>query len=360
MDTGSIAANNDGIDQARRDQLIKLTAQDADDATYSERHCREKDRFEEAEAMFTRTLESKKSDLALLNEKITAFQNDLPSSDLVVDNIELPAEATVDFESSRAEDFRARVMDAHGQDESDHAWCIITGRTLFDVTTAAHIIDRNVGDVIINVICGEPETAFGHVNSSGNGLMMAWWHKKAWDNAEFVIVRVDDDANEFQVIILHEHAQSLFEVCDPGQRLNGRRLKFHSDFRPDKKYLYFRLLTTLLQRHRFKVPDAVFDRAKLDQAARALWAGPGFYLEASALYKMSCQVGNLTEAAAMQLWGLERPPAELDEEQERVTSAMASKIVADTVDVFHALAQRSVCSQCNRPFDDNSLDDDGK
>ncbi|KAI8198655.1 hypothetical protein K4K52_009454 [Colletotrichum sp. SAR 10_76] len=219
--------------------------------------------------MSTKTLESKKSDLAFLNEKITAFQNDLASSTidtatgdddlfhrlavdarkyereiasmtcrrneltgkimdtrvfkdvladvqtedwdwdlLVVDNIELPAEATVGFEFSRAEDFRARVMDAHGQDESDHA-------------------------------------------------------------------------------------------CD---------------FRPDKKYLYFRLLTTLLQRQRLKVPDAVFDRAKLDQAARALWGGPGLYLKASALHKMSCQVGNLTEAAAMQLWGLERPPAELDEE----------------------------------------------
>lgn len=145
--------------------------------------------------------------------------------------------------------------------------------------------------------------------------MMPWWHKKTWDNAKFVIVPVDDDANEFQVIVLHEHAQSLFEICNLGQRLNGRRLKFHSDFRPDKKYLYFRLLTTLLLRQRFKVPDAVFDRAKLDQAARALWAGLGLYLKASALYKMlSCQVVNLTEAAAMQLWGLERPPAELDEE----------------------------------------------
>lgn len=194
--------------------------------------CREKDRFNEAEAMSTKTLESKKSDLAFLNEKITAFQNDLASSTtgidtatgdddlfhrlavdarkyereiasmtcrrneligkirdtrvfedvladvqtedwdwghLVVDNIELPAEATVGFESSRAEDFRARVMNAHGQDESDHAWCFITGRKLFGVTTAAHIIDRNVGDIILNVIYGELETDFGHVDSSGNG-----------------------------------------------------------------------------------------------------------------------------------------------------------------------------------------------
>lgn len=120
-----------------------------------------------------------------------------------------------------------------------------------------------------------------------------------WLDAGVIVIVLDDNAeNEFKVVVLDMSAfDDAIDYSIPvGAALDGRRLQFRGAFRPQKRYLYFKMAVTLLHRQRAEVPGSAFGCSKLPDKAKDLWLTPGSYLTGSVLFKLARQVGSLTSA----------------------------------------------------------------
>ncbi|KAI8260205.1 hypothetical protein K4K58_002109 [Colletotrichum sp. SAR11_239] len=281
-------------------------------------------------------------------------ENDWHYIDFVIGKIKLPGGATVAFSSFRKDTFNTSLYEAYGakDPEKDEQWCVLTWKNT-QHAVAAHIVNHNVGEVCATAFFGE--STDGHLDHPRNGLPMHKDLELCWDQGYFVIVPATDsegrleEGEEYQVVVLDSQAERSFEDVrvggpDPFAKLNGRRLVFNNDFRPSRRYLYFKYVTTILRRERFKVPRAVHDRSKIGAEARKLWASPGSYLERSTLFRLSRQLGWLTEDEAMQFWQVPFPPTSGGEDDD-TAATVANAITQSLVEGEMPNATCKLCGQ---------------
>lgn len=134
-----------------------------------------------------------------------------------------------------------------------------------------------------------------------------------------------------------------------GDELHGRRLVFQNDFRPSKRYLYFKFVISVLRRRRAEVPGYLTDLENLPSFVKSLWASPGPYLKRSILYKFSRQLGCMTTEDADQFWGVSEVPMEtLSDENDSVAATMA------------VMASTSISAQDEIPADSDSEEEDSE
>ncbi|TID00138.1 hypothetical protein CH35J_005798 [Colletotrichum higginsianum] len=301
--------------------------------------------------------------------------------DHLINRMARPAGAVVDLSSKRSKEeqdrFRTELIKAHGQNPYTEKmfWCPI-GRSKFNkkAMVAAHIVKHNVGENSARALFGEHPT--GHINSVKNGLMMLDILETAWDQGRFVIVPVIDDHGNpvvdeenpdgcLQVIVLDNTLQKEYQEEYGSQvvQLNNCILKFYNKNteRPSRRYLYFKYVTTILRRERFNVRRATGDRQLIQAAARGLWASPGTYLQKSTLYKLSRQLGCLTEEEANRFWSLQAAPMKLSCDEEDVTesqSLMTSASLKLTPEPHRRPISPLRCESCNQPLPVDSDDED--
>ncbi|KAH0441646.1 hypothetical protein CcaCcLH18_01906 [Colletotrichum camelliae] len=281
-------------------------------------------------------------------------ENDWHYIDFVISKIKLPGGATVGFSSFRKDSFDTSLYEAYGAEVPAHKeqWCILTWRHT-QHTVAAHIVNHNVGEVCATAFFGE--STGGHLDHPRNGLPMHQDLEQCWDQGYFVIVPATDsevrseEGEEYQVVVLDSQAEKSFQDLriggpDTNAKLDGRRLKFNNGFRPSKRYLYFKYVTTILRRERFKVPRAFHDRSKIGAEARKLWASPGSYLERSTLFRLSRQLGWLTEDEAMQFWQVPFPPTSGGKDDD-TAATVANAITRSAVEGEMPEATCSLCGQ---------------
>ncbi len=214
---------------------------------------------------------------------------------------------------------------------SDVAYCQIS-HELVPTTTAAHIVNVNVGNKIAEVLFGHGQE---HIWPEGNGLVIQKAYERLLDEAKAVVLPISNDPGEteFELVLLtHDLGRQGARLWDY-EDLQHRRLHFQTSFRPAKRYLYFKAALSLLRRRRANVPGHEMDLEALTGVGRTMWASPKPYLKNSILYRFSRELGCLSQVEANRFWGIEHgiPLANLSlEEREtvnRVTVLMTNAIL---------------------------------
>ncbi|KAF4917955.1 hypothetical protein CGCVW01_v009351 [Colletotrichum viniferum] len=249
-----------------------------------------------------------------------------------------PYGATATIKSEVTEDQRARfrkaVITAQGSTAADgyQLWCPVS-RQFWPPSSlkASHVVKANVGEVASEAIFDRRPG--GHIWNASNGIMMLAEYEEAFDNARIAIVPSRINAADLEVIILDDDLRKE----DPrgkiiwGQSLDGTQLKFLKGNGPSRRYLYYKFLMSILRRQRGNVPGSSGDRSRIHDAAKALWAGPGRYLKHSTLFKLSRQVGFLTEEEARRFWDLKHDPDPLSTFAEDLSTTMAFRCEAGLI-----------------------------
>ncbi|CAK7227831.1 hypothetical protein SCUCBS95973_006674 [Sporothrix curviconia] len=252
--------------------------------------------------------------------------------------------------SQKEKAFKKQLIGAYGS-ESDTIckamWCPVTHNYTGDAA-AAHFVNVNVGEAAAQAVFGDDKSS--HIWNVKNGLILDRQFARLIDNGKAVILPVTDapDESRFQLLFL---TNDIGRIRVPGIRdakiLHGRELVFRNQFRPAKKYLYFKFLLALLHRRRGEVPDHLKDLQKLPSPVRALWAAPGPYLKNAILYEFSRQLGCLTQEEANEFWSVETAPLETPDDE---TQQLAQS--------FHANISLLRDENKGKKDDDDSDDDD--
>lgn len=217
--------------------------------------------------------------------------------------------------------FRKDLIEAYGSqhDKLERVyWCPILHRY------TAHIVYVNVGEVTARALFGEEQE---HLWNVRNGLLINKELERLIDNGKAVILPLTNspDENRFQFFLLTMDIGRL-RLNEPVEvhELHKRELHFQTDFRPSKKYLYFKVVITLLRRRRGEVPCHLEDLNKLPSPARTLWVSPGPYLKKTILYKFSRQLGCLSVDEANRFWDVEASPlAPLNDDSEDLAATLS-------------------------------------
>ncbi|OAA59864.1 hypothetical protein SPI_06062 [Niveomyces insectorum RCEF 264] len=202
--------------------------------------------------------------------------------------------------------FRAELIKAYGAEDelSDDIWCPVSQKYIEkSVAVAAHIVKFNIGELVARALFGEDEK---HIWNSRNGLVLHKNFKRLLDEAKAVILPASDaeDETDFIFFLLDQNIGRLHSRVT-AEDLHGRKLQFLTEFRPRKRYLYFKFVMSLLRRRRGEVPGFLDDLERLPSPGKALWCSPGPYLKQSILYKFSRQLGCLSEDEANKFWGVQ-------------------------------------------------------
>ncbi|OAA66940.1 hypothetical protein SPI_01516 [Niveomyces insectorum RCEF 264] len=220
-----------------------------------------------------------------------------------------PAEATRTRQQEQA--FRKKLLDAYdaAEDEAAHfCWCPVA-QTYVENAVAAHIVDVNVGERTAQALFGDDQE---HIWNVKNGIILHPSYAKLLDSAQAVIVTVGQSEKEpeFRFFLLTKDIGQGRMAPVWGDELHGRRLKFKNDFRPSKRYLYFKFVISVLRKRRAEVPGYLEDLQILPSPSKTLWASPGPYLKKSILFKFSTQLGCLSEDEAGRFWGIDKASVE--------------------------------------------------
>lgn len=206
--------------------------------------------------------------------------------------------------------FRAAVLKAYGasrEGQTPKTWCVISGRWWPDymvTVKAAHIVAYNVSECTARYLFGTTTKKDGHLLDPSNGLPMMKVYEEMFDDSSIVIVPDPDDNNGFIVRHLDEDLLTAADndpsgiECEAplGWALEKKKLKFNTDFRPAKRYLYFSFAINVLRRQRHQVPGWWHDRVKF--SGEKVWATPDKkadknYLRKGLLTKIARCVGQV-------------------------------------------------------------------
>lgn len=155
--------------------------------------------------------------------------------------------------SSNQDPFRKDCIEAYNSrhPEKDLLWCPVL-QHYFDSrdVIAAHIIPAAVDLNVINDVCGTGTGIVAYTMSKWNGIMLHRDIEKAFDKGHLLIVLKEDsneDPFEFEIIAVDKSAPIAFDavrgkhMCNL-KALHRRKLDFRSDFRPSKRFLYFKYI----------------------------------------------------------------------------------------------------------------------
>ncbi|KAI1828420.1 hypothetical protein F4861DRAFT_535378 [Xylaria intraflava] len=228
--------------------------------------------------------------------------------DLLVSRLKGPANSTVTMKMPRNSDAQSRwqksIMAAYGSgldDKNPHyGWCPITGGWVHPISlTAAHIVRHNVTDLAATHLFGPSEDREGHIWSMRNGISLFQPYERMLDEAMIAIVPANEGKDLMVTVLDSSLLKQIKDGNTPipiGSDLDGRILKFRTDHRPEKRYLYFSFVVNILRRQRFAVDGWWQDRLKnLDVP---FFATPGKRVSESTLRKLAMRIGHMSEGEA--------------------------------------------------------------
>ncbi|KAI2640916.1 hypothetical protein GGS21DRAFT_502302 [Xylaria nigripes] len=241
--------------------------------------------------------------------------NDWSYLDLICSRFTEPSTSTVTLKKHRDVNQQSRwrnsVLKAYGADkeksDSTLHWCPIAGGWVIrDLITVAHIVRHNVTELAAEHLFGLAETKAGHIWSVKNGMPMLKCYEKMLDDASIVIIPTNDGkdlmvrvldtnvSNKFGDTLTKEEGEDKNEeiIVASKKGLDGRILKFRTDFRPAKRYLYFGFAINILRRQRYESDGWWRDRVHF--ASTPFFSTPGKWVNETTLKKLAVRVGHLT------------------------------------------------------------------
>ena len=182
-------------------------------------------------------------------------------------------------------------------------WCPVMGESFQrKEITAAHIVPYSFGEENAErVFTNDRDFAFSPGNilmSKYNGLFLYKPIEQALDEGRLVIVPCSYGTKKsFKCYILDENLRT-HSFGDQGRYLwkdfHQKKLQFQNDARPKRRFLYFRLLLTVLQHcylRQDRPPNWAFYITDLITGDK--WATEGEWLEKSAMKPIIALIGNL-------------------------------------------------------------------
>ena len=254
------------------------------------------------------------------------------------------AKKTIKFRrtAQKQDKFRKQLYDAYECTTESNAvfvYCPISHAKVERSAVAAHIVNVNVGATTASALFGNGEE---HIWNVKNGLVIHQAYEQLLDSAKAVILPASTDPmeTEFKFFLL---TKDLGQVQLAGvwgyEALHGRRLEFLNDFRPAKRYLYFKCIMSLLRRRRADVSGHLQDLEFLPDIAKIMWASPGPCLRNTILYRFSRELGCIGKDEANQFWGVKTDGDDLfkgrsvqDEQEVFTIATRAAKAALDTTD----------------------------
>ncbi|KAJ5939216.1 hypothetical protein N7466_002350, partial [Penicillium verhagenii] len=182
--------------------------------------------------------------------------------------------------------FKKQVNEYYGLKEAcmgTESWCHVLGFFVNNVK-AAHIVPKSLSQEELYHIFGVED---GVLSDPRNGLTLYSAVELLLDQGVIAIVPVPGamtDPTTWRSVVLNEAHNENFVFRQPSgeitrvKDLDGRVLKFLSDNRPRRRYLYFRFLISYLHAKRMDLGDTA---EKVE--ARRFWPSSGEYLNRSTL-----------------------------------------------------------------------------
>ncbi|KAI1822705.1 hypothetical protein F4861DRAFT_378447 [Xylaria intraflava] len=233
-----------------------------------------------------------------------AYADDWSYIDLLVSRVKEPSQATVTLKNSGDEEKQARwrtaVMKAYNAEVGKlEAWCPISQTyEPVEYVAAAHIVRYNVGEQAAVHLFGPSESPKGHIWSLRNGIPLLSIYEKMLEDGQIAIIPTDGD--QLMVVVLDDTERAIAPGGQGGKprgrELHGRILKFLSDHRPEKRYLYFCFAMNILRRQKFEVNGWWRDR--IEYAHTPFFATPGTWIRKSTLRKLAARIGYLPTGEA--------------------------------------------------------------
>ncbi|KAI8315459.1 hypothetical protein K4K61_001439 [Colletotrichum sp. SAR11_59] len=245
-------------------------------------------------------------------------------------------------DNAEQQTFRQRVIERYdpcGGKEKDGPRCSISGVQWGVV--AAHVTNYNLGESTARNLfgkdTGEHGGGSGHLDSPLNGLLMHPDLEKAWRAGRFLIASddfVDDNGRRergLKVIVLDfELEKELYgyRYDISTHQLHNRRLTFLNNNRPSNKYLNFTYAMTVLRRQVLQATPktTTLDRRFMQSAARKVWASTDSDWGQSLLFKVTRQLGFLTEEEAKQFYHIKQAPLKLPALEDRKLKTAAIEV----------------------------------
>jgi hypothetical protein len=285
--------------------------------------------------------------------------------DLLIQRVQPPHGMTVQLKERRKgqNELRKDMIAKYrciSPDDSELVWCCVSRQFWSkDEVIAAHLVPHSIGELNARYLFGELEDhKEGHLMSVRNVLPLAGVLEKAMDQARIAIVPAmenDDDVagnpnntpedlaspNRYKVVVLD---RGFLKGKPPGHcgiqdwsRLDGRLLRFRSDFRPGNRYLYFTLMLSILRRRRYQVDGWQSNFIRF--AGGQYWGSPGPYLRTSTMSAMARRIGcvdslrDLFGDASLLLEGAD------DDEATEKDKLVSDVVEEETLSVSEALAE---------------------
>ncbi|RDW84072.1 uncharacterized protein DSM5745_04398 [Aspergillus mulundensis] len=202
-------------------------------------------------------------------------------------------------------------------------WCPIMGWCEAITLQAAPLFPQIQGQATINTIFGKERPA--ELFSATNGILISNFIRRYLDAGKIVIVPDVPDrpcrfeflrwmwggpAGEFKLRIIDPEWDQLdkavtvfFDV--KWRDLDGRRLVFRSDFRPEVRYLYFHYCCQIMRRAcevKRNGSGGGYEDLK-DEVGRPFWEGSGRYLPKNMLLALAEEEGHGHDAKDVLLQG---------------------------------------------------------
>ncbi|EFX01747.1 hypothetical protein CMQ_8213 [Grosmannia clavigera kw1407] len=183
-------------------------------------------------------------------------------------------------------------------------------------------------------------------------------YERLLDTARAVILPASNDPDETELkfyLLTSDIGRASTRIW--GDMLNGRELNFKNEFRPSKKYLYFKFVISLLRRRRIEVPGFENDLVNLPSPSKVMWASPGSYMKKSILYKFSRQLGCISVEEANRFWEVPEAPTALPAELEDLATTLA---LTSSSSMSAEISESETGEEADDddPFSENEGDDD--
>jgi hypothetical protein len=183
---------------------------------------------------------------------------------------------------------------------TNHIWCPVMGVWFpREETKAAHIVPWSFGEAnaktVFPVIGGEGGYLPGKIlMDERNGLYLHKDIEKEMDDGKLVILPYSyGDRTRFKAHILDEKLRGeTFGLNGEYSWINihERELQFKNENRPARRFLYFRMLLTVLQRCIYQPQGWAYNLQSLIEGP--IWATAGEYLDRSVIQDIMCLIGD--------------------------------------------------------------------
>jgi hypothetical protein len=197
--------------------------------------------------------------------------------------------------------FRQLVLNKYGAfqtvDNFQMAWCCISGEwKRAREVTAAHLVPLDSGEANANHVFGDLKGGAAHLLSPENALPLTHNFKEALDSGRITLQPVEN-SRDIKVMVLEKG-----QLDSSLRPYHNQLLKFNTNFRPSKRYMYFHLISTILRLQRHKKSE--WWREYMNADTHKCWSMAGEGLRKSILTILVQHVGHLQRTEAREFLGL--------------------------------------------------------